>query len=124
MKTKDPILLDKNKNMVKFVEKMADLLGAKALQKKALNNVELSMNEMTTVLETAHEGIFAIDSRGYIRHCNYMAEELFKTTKQDIISSHISKFMRGTPALEVLRTGNGYTENEEVYYERKRKLPF
>ncbi|QOX63625.1 PAS domain-containing protein [Anoxybacterium hadale] len=109
------ILLDKNRSMVSFVEKMADLLGAKAMQKKALNHVELSMSEMATVLETTHEGIFAIDSRGYIRHCNSMAEELFKTTKNDIVGSHISKFMRGTPALEVLRSGTGYTENEEVY---------
>ena len=118
------ILLDKDKNMVIFVEKMADLLGAKAVQKKALNNVELSMSEMTTVLETAHEGIFAIDSRGYIKHCNYMAEELFKTTKNDMIGSHISKFMRGTPALEVLRSGNGYTENEEVYTNERGSFHF
>lgn len=118
------ILLDKDKNMVKFVEKMADLLGAKTVQKIALNNVELSMNEMTTVLETAHEGIFAIDSRGYIKHCNYMAEELFKTTKNDMIGSHISKFMRGTPALEVLRSGNGYTENEEVYTNERGSFHF
>lgn len=109
------VLLDKKRSMVTFVEKMADLLGAKAIQKEAMNNIELSMNEMTTVLETTHEGIFAIDNMGYIKQCNYMAEELFKTTKNDMVGSHISKFMRGTPALEVLRSGNGYTENEEIY---------
>ena len=118
------ILLDKNRSMVSFVEKMADLLGAKAMQKKALNHVELSMSEMATVLETTHEGIFAIDNRGYIRHCNSMAEELFKTTKNDIIGSHISKFMRGTPALEVLRSGTGYTENEEVYNSERGSFHF
>ncbi|MEA5001879.1 MAG: sigma 54-interacting transcriptional regulator, partial [Christensenella sp.] len=91
------------------------LLGTKAMQKRVLNKVELGMSELSTVLETAHEGIFSIDARGYIKHCNQMAEELFKTTKSDMIGSHISKFMRGTPALEVLRSGNGYTENEEVY---------
>lgn len=118
------ILLDQKRSMVTFVEKMADLLGAKALQKKALNEVELSMNELTTVLETAHEGIFAIDARGYIQHCNYMAEELFKTTKFDMIESHISKFMRGTPAIEVLKTGKGYTENEEVYSNERGSFHF
>lgn len=118
------ILLDKNRSMVTFVEKMADLLGAKAVQKKALNNVELSMSEMYTVLETTHEGLFAIDARGYIKHCNYMAEELFKTIKNDMIGSHISKFMRGTPALEVLRSGIGYTENEEVYNNERGSFHF
>jgi sensor histidine kinase regulating citrate/malate metabolism len=107
------ILLDKNKNMVIFVEKMADLLGAKAMQKRALNNVELSMSEMATVLETAHEGIFAIDGRGYIKHCNYMAEELFKDDEKKISSKHISKYMRGNPCAEVLRSETEYTENAE-----------
>jgi PAS domain S-box len=109
------ILLDKNRSMVTFVEKMADLLSAKAMQKDALNNIKLGMNELTTVLETTHEGIFAIDNKGYIKHCNYMAEELFRTVKNDMVGSHISKFMRGTPALEVIRSGKGYTENEEIY---------
>ena len=118
------ILLDKNRRMVTFVEKMADLLGAKATQKQALNNVQLSVSEMSTVLETTHEGIFAIDNRGYIKHCNYMAEELFKTTKDDIVGSHISKYMRGTPALEVLRSGNDYTENEEVYNNERGSFHF
>ena len=109
------ILLDKKRSMVTFVEKMADLLAAKAIQREALSNTENSMNEMVTVLETTHEGIIAINSTGHIKHCNNMAEKLFKTTREDIIGSHISKYMLGTPALEVLKSGTGYTENEELY---------
>ncbi len=122
--TQRSILIDKKGSMVMFVEKMADLLAAKALQKETLKKVEFGMSEMTTILETTHEGIFAIDSRGYIKHCNYAAELLFKTTKDDIISSHISKFMIGTPALEVLRSGTGYTENEELYNNERGNFHF
>lgn len=113
--TQKNILLDKNRSMVTFVEKMADLLAAKAIQKEALNITQTSMNEMAIVLETTHEGIFAIDSTGHIQHCNSTAESLFKTTREDIQGSHIGRFMLATPALEVLRTGVGYTENEELY---------
>ena len=118
------ILLDKKRSMVTFVEKMADLLAAKAMQKMALNDSELSMSEMSTILESTHEGIFAIDGKGYIKHCNNMAEILFRTTKGDIIGSHISKFMRGTPAIEVLRSGTGYTENEEVFANERGSFHF
>lgn len=109
------ILLDKERKMVVFVEKMAELLAAKAYQKSILSEVEVSNNEMTTILETTHEGIFAINRNGYIKHSNSIAEALFSTTKGDIIGSHINKFMMGCPALEVIRTGIGYTENEEIY---------
>lgn len=109
------ILLDKKRSMVTFVEKMADLLAAKAAQRELLEDTEASMNEISAVLETTHEGIFAIDRKGYIKHCNKMAATLFGTTKADIVGSHLNDFMAGTPALKVIDTGKGYTENEELF---------
>ena len=41
------------------MEKMADLLAAKASQQEILEGVEASRDEMSTVLETTHEGIFS-----------------------------------------------------------------
>ena len=109
------ILADKNKNMTGFVEKMADLLAAKADQQEILENVEVSRDEMSTVLETAHEGIFALDQSGYVKHCNKRADTLFNMTKRELIGRHISKLMPGSPAIKVLETGRGYTENEEIF---------
>ena len=107
-----------------FVEKMADLLAAKASQQEILEGVEASRDEMSTVLETTHEGIFALDKKGYIKHCNNMAATLFKTTKSDLIGRHINDFMMGTPALEVIETGRGYTENEEIFTTPRGKMHF
>ena len=109
------ILLDKDRSMVTFVEKMADLLAAKASQQEDLQVAEMSRNEMMTVLETAHEGIFAIDRQGYIRHCNEVAAILLKTTSREIIGKHINRYMLSSPALDIFRTGKGYTEREEIY---------
>ncbi len=109
------ILLDKDRSMVTFVEKMADLLAAKAAQQEDLQVAEMSRNEMMTVLETAHEGIFAIDKQGYIRHCNEVAASLLKTTSKEIIGKHINRYMISSPALDIFRTGEGYTEREEIY---------
>ncbi len=118
------ILLNKSGSMTVFVEKMADLLAAKADQQEILENVEVSRDEMSTVLETAHEGIFALDKRGYVKHCNNRAATLFGTTKTDLAGSHISKLMPGSPAIKVLDTGTGYTENEEIFKVDGRQLHF
>ncbi len=109
------ILLDKKRRMTSFVEKMADLLAAKAEVQTLLTDTEISRDEMATLLESTHEGIFAIDKNGYIKQCNKITEQLFNEKKSDIIESHISKYMMKTPALKVLETGEGYTENEEIY---------
>ena len=122
--TQRSILLDKKPSMVTFVEKMADLLAAKAVQQEMLEDVEVSRDEMSTVLETTHEGIFALDRSGYIKHCNNMAATLFKTTKADLIGAHINEFMMGTPALEVIETGQGYTENEELFHTDRGRMHF
>ena len=109
------VLLDKNRNMVIFLEKMADLLAAKAERERALSLIQIAAREMETLIETAHEGIFSIDKNGYIKHCNDLAATLLKTTKTEIIGKHINRFMLGSPAIEVARSGAGYTENEELY---------
>lgn len=118
------ILLDKKRSMVTFVEKMADLLATKAIQQEILEDVEDSRDEMSILLETSHEGILALDQGGYIKHCNNMAAALFKTTKADMIGSHINDFMMGTPALEVIATGQGYTENEEIFKTERGQMHF
>ena len=118
------ILSNKSGSMTVFVEKMADLLAAKADQQEILENVEVSRDEMSIVLETAHEGIFALDKKGYVKHCNNRAAALFGTTKTELIGSNISKLMPGTPAIKVLETGRGYTENEEIFRVDGRQLHF
>jgi len=109
------ILLDKEKNMAAFAEKMADLLAAKAELRRTFTMTQVAMAEIETLLETTHEGVFSIDMNGYICHCNNIAASLLKTTKGDIIGKHINKFMMGSPAIDIARNGIGYTENEELY---------
>lgn len=109
------IIRDKRESMTVFLEKMADLLSAKADQQETLENVEVSRDEISIVLETAHEGMFALDKKGYVKHCNNRAATLFGTNKGILIGKHISKIMPGSPAIKVLDTGRGYTENEEIF---------
>ncbi|MDR1135627.1 MAG: sigma 54-interacting transcriptional regulator [Clostridiales Family XIII bacterium] len=109
------VLIRNQKSMTTFLEKMADLLAAKAVQKALLGYNEAAVNELSTVLETTHEGIFDVDKSGYIKMCNSTAAKFYSLCKEDIIGSHLSECMPGSPVLETLRTGVGYTESEEVY---------
>jgi PAS domain S-box-containing protein len=109
------ILIDNEHDMITYIEKMADLLAAKADLKSVLAERESQLSEMEAALESAHEGIVSIDRNGYIKHCNNHAAGLFGVPKEEITSSHISRYMKGAAALKVLKTGTGYTESEEVY---------
>jgi PAS domain S-box-containing protein len=109
------VLIRNEKDMTTFLEKMADLLAAKATQKALLGYNEATVNELSTVLETTHEGIFDVDRNGYIKICNSTAAKFYSLSKEDIVGRHLSEFMPASPAIEALKTETGYTESEEVY---------
>ena len=108
--------LVKNKDsFIRFVERMAELISAKAFIEEAYIKKQIINKEMLTILEAVHEAIVAFDDRGYITHCNYMAEVLLKTDKKDLIGSHISQYMKNSSAIDVIKTGEGFTEKEEIF---------
>ncbi len=109
------ILMDKDRDMTSFVEKMAELLAAKATQQLAFRHAEMSKMEMMTIIESTHEGVIAIDRGGYIKHCNKVVASLFGVDKSEMTGTHLNQYMLGSPALNIIKTGKGYTEKEERY---------
>ena len=107
-------LLIEREQLKPFVERMADLLGAKAAEHMMMNRLEQTREEMATILETIHEGMLAVDSQGMIEHCNSNAAALLKKKPEDLVNQPLESIMPGTGALEVLITGEGYTEQEEI----------
>ena len=107
-------LLIEKEQLQPFVERMADLLGAKAAEHMMMNRLEQTREEMTTILETIHEGMVAVDSQGFIEYCNSNAAALLKKTPEELVKQPLETVMPGTGALEVLKTGEGYTEQEEI----------
>ena len=117
------LLIEKEKLKL-FVERMADLLGAKASETIMILEMQRTREEMATILETIHEGMLAVDDRGMVEYCNANAALLLKKDREELIGSHLAALMPGTPALEVLKTGEGYTEQEEILKNGNRNLHF
>lgn len=104
----------------KYLNHMALLLSGKAAEAHALKQVR----ELTTILETVHEGSLVIDSNGVVTYCNLTARKLLKLDKEGIIGRFIGEILPGTPALEALKTGREYTEKEEIYQQGHRWMHF
>lgn len=108
-------LIKNQYDMVQFIERMADLLAAKAVQTEFLQQVQVVKDEIMTILETIHEGMLAVNGGGYITYCNSTAEALLKRSRQEMIGKHLVTVMPDTLALQVIKTGKGYTEQEEIF---------
>ncbi len=114
-KTQQDHLIKNSNSMILFIERMADLLGSKALEFQFFQRIEDTKKEIATILETIHEGMLSIDNKGYVTYCNSNAEILLKVSRDELLGRHISVYMPGTSALEVIEKGEGYTEQEEIF---------
>ncbi len=108
-------LMSKPEAVLSFLQHLSRFLAAKVAESDAVERLTRLSNELTTILETIHEGALAIDADGVVTHCNTTAEKLLKLQREKIIGRKLAEFWVDTPALEVLRTGSEYIEKEEIY---------
>ena len=114
-------LLVKTSAILDFLKHLSRFLAAKVAESEAVDRLTRLSNELTTILETIHEGALAIDGQGVVTHCNTTAEKLLKVKKDKIIGKNLAAFWVDTPALDVLKTGTEYIEKEEIYQIGKRQ---
>lgn len=114
-------LLVKPSAILDFLKHLSRFLAAKVAESEAVDHLTRLSNELTTILETIHEGALAIDGQGVVTHCNTTAEKLLKVKKEKILGKNLADFWVDTPALDVLKTGTEYIEKEEIYQVGKRQ---
>jgi PAS domain S-box-containing protein len=108
-------LMSKPEAVLSFLQHLSRFLAAKVAESEAVERLTRLSNELTTILETIHEGALAIDAAGVVTHCNTTAEKLLKLQRAKIIGRKLAEFWADTPAMEVLKTGAEYIEKEEIY---------
>ncbi|MFK9092569.1 sigma 54-interacting transcriptional regulator [Bacillus salipaludis] len=101
--------------MLEFLYRMAELLESKISEMAMIKQWKYMTKKLQTIIESIHEGIIAIDEQGILTHCNHKAEVLLKSTKEKLIGQPLETILPGTPMLNVLETGIGYVEKEEIY---------
>jgi PAS domain S-box-containing protein len=117
-------LMSKTEAVLLFLKHMSRLLAAKVSESKAMEQLTLMSRELSTILETIHEGALAIDNQGLVTHCNSTAEKLLKLNRNNILGKPLAEFWEKAPALEVLKTGQEYIEKEEIYHTGRRRMHF
>ncbi|USG64587.1 sigma 54-interacting transcriptional regulator [Brevibacillus ruminantium] len=98
-----------------FLQRMTELLTGKIAEQEAWNEWKKTFTKLETLIESIHEGIIAIDERGTIITCNHTAQQLIQRAKQDLIGTSLGEIWTDSPMLQVLQTGSGYVEQEEIY---------
>lgn len=102
------MLINKQDSLLNFTRKMAFLLASRVAE------VQIS-NAMETILESIHDGILSVDNNGIIISCNIRAEKLIGKSKEELVGNHLKEFWPDSSVMDVIRTGVGYTDKEEIF---------
>lgn len=98
-----------------FLQRMTELLTGKIAEQEAWNEWKKTFTKLETLIESIHEGIIAIDDQGIVITCNRTAQQLIQRSKDELIGTPLGEIWADSPMLQVLQTGSGYVEQEEIY---------
>jgi PAS domain S-box-containing protein len=77
---------------------------------------ETTLNRLYTVMDSAHNGIIALDKNGFITHYNTAAEVMFGFPRDQAIGRHISEVDPESTLMDVVQSG-------QAQMTQKRQLP-
>ncbi|QZY56257.1 sigma-54-dependent Fis family transcriptional regulator [Crassaminicella profunda] len=110
-------IVDNKKNLMEFLNRMADLIASKLLEKEKTERMKLLARELETVLHSVDRGIIAVDEFGLVLHYNRKAAQLFKINENEVFHMNIKKLL-GDFDLSSFITKRFPIKNREFSYKR------
>ena len=104
-------ILDESNNVVSFISIKEDITKQRKVENQLINRE----NHLSTIFDTAPDGIFEINKNGIIINCNAKFSKSIKLSKDKIINKHISDFTNDKEVFKLLfkqLIKSGYVESE------------
>lgn len=108
-------ILHNQRNLIKFLNKMSDLISAKLVEQDNIDKINLLAKELEVVLNSVDKGIFAVDNQGRILQHNENALKLFQISEEEVINKNI-KDLIGENLFNALDKEKYKVKNKEFIY--------
>ncbi|MEW5897892.1 MAG: sigma 54-interacting transcriptional regulator [Bacillota bacterium] len=99
-------------SFMEFIGRMADLIGAKVLEKEALTEKMIMANQLNAVINSVDESVIAVNHEGAVTHFNLSAERMFGLPREEIINRRLEEYITGLPLAELTRGEEGFAPRE------------
>lgn len=100
-------LLERTDELLRFLDRMADLLASKVMETKITNR-------MRAVLDSIHDGVLSVDESGVITSANPTARAMLGRAGKVLEGSSIFAVWPNSPVLDAIRTGKKFKDHEEI----------
>ena len=116
-KQREALIYNQN-NLIKFLNKMADLISSKLIEQNNTDQIKHLVTELEIVLNSVDKGIIAVDENGDILRYNKNALQMFNIDLEEIKDKNIQSFI-GDLSLHNLIKDGFKIKNKEFLYKQK-----
>ncbi|MCC5912417.1 MAG: sigma 54-interacting transcriptional regulator [Clostridiaceae bacterium] len=110
-------MLCNKENLMKFLNKMADLISAKVVEQENTDKIKVLVQELEVVLDSVDRGIIAVDEEGKLLRYNKKALQLFKIEDKKPQDVNVKEII-GEDIFHELLKKNNYIKNRRFLYKR------
>lgn len=91
--------------------------------RRALNNLQFSNRCQEAIINSINSGFMIVDNNGNIVHMNELGGKIFGLDVAKVIGKHVTEIVESHPVvLDLLKTGEGWTERELFIDSRRGQL--
>lgn len=110
-------LIENNRNLIRFLEKMAELISTKLCEIEKTEEIKKLLQEIEVILNTVDNGIIATDADGKILHYNAKALKMFGLDKNMMLNHSILEILPNILICKCISEGSGIY-NQEFHYKK------
>ncbi|MFA6507885.1 MAG: PAS domain-containing protein, partial [Treponemataceae bacterium] len=106
------MLLENQDNLVEYIERMADLIVSKLLEKESSDKLAVAKNQLISIMDSIEEGITAVDENGRIVYVNSILEEIMDEKRESLIGKNVVDIFAEPYVAMLLRDGTQFNNIE------------
>ena len=116
-------LVYKKDNIIDFIQKMADLIVSKLLEKKATDNMIIIREQLKTIIDSIDDAVIAIDSSGQTIYENIHADSILTMYTREY-RFHIDNLIPRRLFIDLVKNGIPFKNKEMSLTVNDSKVPF
>lgn len=113
------ILVKNQRNLLEFLNHMADLMVSKLIEKEANNKLEITKKQLEIIINSINEGVIAVNEKGFVIHANDSFKKLFCISQDILENLNLFDIFTEELILDLIRMGINFNNRPFLYKNRE-----
>ena len=105
-------LLENQKNLIEFTERMSELIVSKLREKEATMKLTVARNQLVSIMDSIDEGIVAAEEDGRIVYVNSVLEEVLHLSRSSMIGANLAEIFSAPCIGALINKGTEFSNIE------------